>query len=374
MKSILFDVDGVFLSEERCFDVSALTVEEILKGKQFLNLDNTINFNHLSDDDIVSIRQNVFQHDRILKQLKSLGLNSNWDMLFIVLSIHFIDILKTLDQQVVLKILEDDHFSEKVLQEIQTNLDGNTTIEYDLPLVFISNCQSGKENIYADLEKYAMSELKSNNVNLFKLKGPLWQFARNVYQEWYLGSQLFEQTEDKMPISSKKSGFIYDEKILRPIEEIKTLLDDLQNAGYQLAIATGRPETETLVPFKALGIKKFFENNHIVTASDVLNAESAFPEYVPLGKPNPFCYIATLRGNEVEDYEQYINEQNNIVQKEDVYIVGDSLADLLCAKTIGATFIGTLTGLKEKDAREELQQYDADYIVDNVSQIRDILL
>ncbi|MCL7601293.1 hypothetical protein, partial [Listeria monocytogenes] len=26
MKKILFDVDGVFLSEERCFDVSALTV------------------------------------------------------------------------------------------------------------------------------------------------------------------------------------------------------------------------------------------------------------------------------------------------------------------------------------------------------------
>ncbi|WP_241962489.1 hypothetical protein, partial [Staphylococcus haemolyticus] len=27
MKSILFDVDGVFLSEERCFDTSALTIE-----------------------------------------------------------------------------------------------------------------------------------------------------------------------------------------------------------------------------------------------------------------------------------------------------------------------------------------------------------
>lgn len=35
MKSILFDVDGVFLSEERCFDVSALTVEELLKSDDF---------------------------------------------------------------------------------------------------------------------------------------------------------------------------------------------------------------------------------------------------------------------------------------------------------------------------------------------------
>lgn len=35
MKSILFDVDGVFLSEERCFDTSALTIETLLKSEHF---------------------------------------------------------------------------------------------------------------------------------------------------------------------------------------------------------------------------------------------------------------------------------------------------------------------------------------------------
>ncbi|MDK8290252.1 MAG: hypothetical protein QP784_13155, partial [Staphylococcus lugdunensis] len=35
MKSILFDVDGVFLSEERCFDVSALTVDELLHSENY---------------------------------------------------------------------------------------------------------------------------------------------------------------------------------------------------------------------------------------------------------------------------------------------------------------------------------------------------
>ena len=57
-----------------------------------------------------------------------------------------------------------------------------------------------------------------------------------------------------------------------------------------------------------------------------------------------------------------------------MYIVGDSLADLLCAKKIGATFIGPLTGLKGKDAKAELEDYGADYIVDDVLQIRNILL
>ena len=100
MKSILFDVDGVFLSEERCFDVSAITVEELLTSEGiFLGCGTYIDFeNDLNDKKIQEIRERVFQHDKILNQLKSLGLNSNWDMLFIVFSIHLIDLAKQLDQ------------------------------------------------------------------------------------------------------------------------------------------------------------------------------------------------------------------------------------------------------------------------------------
>ena len=48
MKSILFDVDGVFLSEERCFDTSALTIEALLKVNIF-GLDKSFKLNTLSD-------------------------------------------------------------------------------------------------------------------------------------------------------------------------------------------------------------------------------------------------------------------------------------------------------------------------------------
>ncbi len=44
MKKILFDVDGVFLSEERCFDVSALTVYELLMDKCYLGLHSHIDW------------------------------------------------------------------------------------------------------------------------------------------------------------------------------------------------------------------------------------------------------------------------------------------------------------------------------------------
>lgn len=90
MKSILFDVDGVFLSEERCFDTSALTIEALLKSEHFLGLDKSFKLNTLSDETINNIRSKVFNNDLILNRLKSMGLNSNWDMLFVVFCIHFI--------------------------------------------------------------------------------------------------------------------------------------------------------------------------------------------------------------------------------------------------------------------------------------------
>ncbi|PTK59807.1 HAD family hydrolase [Staphylococcus haemolyticus] len=374
MKSILFDVDGVFLSEERCFDTSALTIEALLKSEHFLGLDKSFKLNTLSDETINNIRSKVFNNDLILNRLKSMGLNSNWDMLFVVFCIHFIQLIKQFNFQEIKDIIEDNQFSAKSIQGIQSLINRDFKIDYELPMNFINHSQGGKNNIYAELEQYAKKALNVNDARLFKLKGPLWFVARDLYQELYMGSELFEQVEEKPSNLDGINGFIYYETVLRPIEEIKSLLNSLKEKGYHLAIATGRPRTETLVPFESLGLKAFFSDNHIVTASDVMEAENEYPDFIPLGKPNPFCYIATLYGNNKENYKQFITQQDQIVNKEDVIIVGDSLADLFCAKQIGATFIGTLTGLKGQEARKELEHHEADYIVDHIGLIKNILL
>ncbi|OLN59287.1 hypothetical protein APW79_04315 [Staphylococcus aureus] len=70
MKKILFDVDGIFLSEERCFDVSALTVYELLMDKCYLGLHSHIDWETLTDNDIQDIRNRIFQKDKILNKLK----------------------------------------------------------------------------------------------------------------------------------------------------------------------------------------------------------------------------------------------------------------------------------------------------------------
>ena len=140
--------------------------------------------------------------------------------------------------------------------------------------------------------------------------------------------------------------------------------------GYQIAIATGRPRTETIIPFQSLGLKSYFKDEHIVTASEVLLAEKQF-QYQPLGKPNLFSYIATLNGNYNDQYERYATKQEDIVNKDEVYSRRLFLADLLSAKKI-ATFIGTLTGLKGKAAHSELVANGADHVVEDITKIRKI--
>ncbi len=123
MKSVLFDVDGVFLSEERCFDVSAITVEELLTSFTFLRCGEFIDFeDELNDEKIQEILARVFQNDQILNQLKSLGLNSNWDMLFIVFSILLIDIAKQLNKPLQCRFLSSSTFDEKTLFDMSKQL------------------------------------------------------------------------------------------------------------------------------------------------------------------------------------------------------------------------------------------------------------
>ena len=83
MKKVIFDVDGVLLSEERYFDVSALTVWELLYSKDYMGLPmegEDFDARHVTEGQIASCRSRVWGKDRLLAFLKAHGINSNWDM------------------------------------------------------------------------------------------------------------------------------------------------------------------------------------------------------------------------------------------------------------------------------------------------------
>ncbi|UXR79131.1 MULTISPECIES: HAD hydrolase-like protein [unclassified Staphylococcus] len=372
-KAVLFDVDGVFLDESRCFDVSALTVYELLYDKAYLNLKEGIALDALTESEIMTIRNELFENDLILHRLKSLGINSNWDMLFIVFSVHLIDLLKSLPEAEKLSFLDESTFSETSIKALQSHIK-SSHIDYALPLDFLNHLTEGKEQIYEGLKAYAANILQTDKVALFDINSPLWQLAQELYQEWYLGTKLYEEVEKKEAKTNYKKGYIYDEVVLAPIDGIRSLLQDLKEAGYLIAIATGRTRVETLIPFEALGLLSYFDDSHIVTASEVIQAEKQYPELKPLGKPNPFSYVATYDGNDTSKYHDYATNQVNRLHHHEVTIVGDSLADLLSAQKVNARFIGTLTGLKGTEAAEELDSKGADELVNHVLEVRQYLL
>ncbi|WP_414042702.1 HAD family hydrolase [Macrococcus sp. EM39E] len=365
MKQIIFDVDGVFLSEERCFDVTAITVFELLYGKHYLDLSGDDISVLLTDEEIASIRRKILYKDNILRKLKDKGLNSNWDMLFIIFSIHLIELIKRNRSQ-----FNNDfnHIDLKWLQEAKFS---DELINYELPLSFISNVPSGKLEVYDHLVTYASEELQTDAVESFQLKSSLWNISQNVYQEWYLGEAYHFETSGKESLLKGKPGYLKNEVIIQPADKIKKVLDRIKEKGYIIGIATGRPRIETLVPFESFDLLSYFDENKIVTASEVLDAERMFPEHRPLGKPHPFCYLASYHGNNPSHYLDYINGE--CVEKSEFIIVGDSLADYYCAKAIGATFVATLTGVKGQSERSTFEDLQADYIIDDILDLDKIL-
>ncbi|MCS4485332.1 HAD family hydrolase [Staphylococcus americanisciuri] len=372
-KAVLFDVDGVFLDEARCFDVSALTVYELLFDEAYLNLKEGESLATLTDSQVAAIRGELFENDLVLHRLKSLGINSNWDMLFIVFAVHLIALLEPLSEAEKAAFLDEDTFSETSLSALREHITYQG-IDYALPLDFLNDLTEGKEQIYQSLKDYAARILQTDDTALFDINSPMWQLAQELYQEWYLGTTLYEEVEKKSAKTTYKKGYIYDEVVLASVEGIRSLLHDLKEAGYMIAIATGRTRVETLIPFESLGLLDYFEDRHIVTASEVIEAEKRYPDLKPLGKPNPFSYIATYNGNDCAKYHDYATNQTNCVKHDEVTIIGDSLADLISAQTINATFIGTLTGLKGTEAAEELEAKGADLLVNNVLDVRQHLL
>ena len=68
MKKVVFDVDGVLLSEEQYFNASALTVWEILYSRDYMGLpseQNDFDSTMISEGQIAYIRERVWGKDII---------------------------------------------------------------------------------------------------------------------------------------------------------------------------------------------------------------------------------------------------------------------------------------------------------------------
>jgi phosphoglycolate phosphatase-like HAD superfamily hydrolase len=374
IKTILFDVDGVLLSEEHYFDASALTVWEMLISCNYLALaPEKFNTNY-SENEIKEIRELVFDCDDALKFMKSRGLNANWDMIYLVFSHQLIHLLSQIKETELEKICRwcQAPIDRETLLEIGRVL-SNYHVKMDFPLFVkdFERSQAMKQELLWYLNELTEEKL-GIKTDIFGHRGELWSICEHVSQEWYVGDENILASTGRPSVQLGKSGFLANETTLAPREKIAELFHNLLVSGYEIGIGTGRPALETIQPFQHLDWLQYFDENKIVTEDDVLRAEKEHPESRPLSKPHPFPYIMAYKGKSAS-VEDCLNTNLPIENGDSILVVGDSLADLLAARKLGCQFAAVLTGLSGQDARREFEQHQADYILDSVLDVRRIL-
>ncbi|PTX53656.1 phosphoglycolate phosphatase-like HAD superfamily hydrolase [Melghirimyces profundicolus] len=367
---ILFDVDGVLLSEKRCFDTTCLTVWELLHSPRALGLPGA-DFDPAPDEETIDkVRKKVFNDEQILEWLKSRGVNSNWDMAALLFGYQLQELLKALNKKepefvaaVLRKPLNRDALVR--IGEMVREVKPDFVPRYGELTERLDHTSVDRVDLLGQVNRLA-EEWSGIPTRVFAHGSGLWNLTRDTYQEWYLGREWFEKQEKKAPIHPEKRGFLEQEIPLADPAKIRSMLEELNRRGIVLGIGTGRPELETHVPLKTLGLMDAFDTNRIVTASDVERAEEVYPNHAPLGKPHPYTYVKAFFGRETSDTKS-VAARLPLPRGKRVLIVGDSVADLLAARRMGCSFAATLTGPSGTKARGKFEEMEAEHILENVT-------
>lgn len=374
-KTILFDVDGVFLSEERYFDASALTIWEMLFSEKYIGIEGQVFVPAPVEKEIRRVRSEVFADDHVLGFMKGQGINSNWDMVYLVVSYQLICLASKLKETKPeeVRVLLTNQIGREEIRNIQALLRSEKLSFAPDYSAFVTDFSKGnveKSEMLLYLNQIAYDKC-GITTSIFARTSSLWELCQETFQEWYLGDGLIADSIGRAAHQLGKKGFLSDEIPIVEPAVIQGVLQGLRDRGYRLGIGTGRPSIETYVPLKELGILEFFEPDCIVTASHVLEAEQQYPEAAPLSKPHPYCYFQgyLTRGKGVA---AALSCQLTQEERENLLVVGDSVADLMAARSIGCQFAATLTGLSGEEAREKFEQENAEFILRDVSEIATI--
>ena len=376
MKKVIFDIDGVLLSEERYFDVSALTVWEILYSPAYMGLPSErddFRPDRITEGQIAACRSVVWGHDALLSWLKARGINSNWDM------VHA-DLITIL--WLMAETYKNRSGGDKISFSFHRPEDcknvGEELMGLPMPKAedVLARWQRAVpeglqgEEVFRAL-KAAMSEAIDGDLSWADLRSDFWKIHTEAFQAWYLGDDSFISLLHHMPYSAGKPGFLSREVPLAPAARILSLFRTLKERGYDIAIATGRAREEMEIPFKLLHWYEEFDPYTMATASDAEESAARLGGPV-LDKPNAFIFSCAIFGRDPDHYKAYSEETMQPAKDDEIYVCGDSYSDVLGSRRAGAKCIGILTGLEGKGATAMFEKEGVPY-VDRVTDIWEIL-
>jgi len=175
---------------------------------------------------------------------------------------------------------------------------------------------------------------------------------KRLFEESYLGGELFKRFYDVSPVFNFNECFLDREKFI----PTKGALRTLYSRFGKLAVYSEKPREQAMYLLERKGFRKYFEENGLVFYEDLIKSESE-----QLGKPNPTVLIEMVE---------------KIAGKGKVAYVGDTVADVLLvrgARLQGLSnllFFGVLCSSQYPDELlSQFVRYDADAVMTDVNDI-----
>ncbi len=329
---IIFDMDGVITSERAYWQTAAVAAYDLL-----------LSFEHYGTCGIdrqwcrqqyIEIYNTVLCGGRTVRAVKNLGVNTNWDLLYIVFCVS---------------------------KYLNPELDTLDTAHFQSVCMFIENIDMKAPEVYDALSELVSPIIPKTEADYFKRGGDyFWKELVDVFQKWYLGCDEFE-------------GINTDDKLLFDADAIENVLIKLKNSGIRLGVGTGRPREEVKLPLSHAGIDKYFDEAMYVCYDDVKDAEIELNPNHPLAKPDPFVFLKAALGEKHSNRE--IKDGDYTYEElERVLVVGDAPSDFIAARRGGFDFLGVLTGVDGPSAGKYFEENDADYILTSILEFEKYLI
>lgn len=275
--------------------------------------------------------------------------NNDWELTYAIILSY---ITKMMGKQDLTKIgleLPDRSFRQKIikLQNLGKNYDkSKMNIDLDSLTKRIKEKGGGLEKTKEVLHE----EFGQNLETALKFFFP--EMIKGVFQELYLGGDLYREKYRKYTDFIFAPGFIRDEKLI--VKE--ATMDKLSNE-YILGIATGREHFEVKFTLKQHNLDKFFPAEFIVTSEDI-----------SIPKPAP---------NQLLECMRRLSERYNFLGEEKAAYIGDSIDDIVAAKKAEFYSIGCLSAAGNEQQKEllrkEFERLGCDLILEDANELLDYM-
>ncbi|MGD8343251.1 MAG: HAD hydrolase-like protein [Desulfobacterales bacterium] len=325
-KLIVFDMDGVLI------DVSG-SYRETVRQTAGLFFRIAPSFEKLPDP--------LFRLADLAAVKQSGGLNNDWDLSCLVINLLF----NRIEKPPVYRSKDPWARYQETIRQCDVATLGDFLKSTPNPLTVMLQKAGKTKNAF--IYGLYTGDVGSGNI------------IKQIFQEVYLGKDLFKATYNQPPIFHHDDGLIHREALLID----KSLLEELAT-DHVLAIATGRPRAEANHPLAHFGIRKYF--TRVMTLEDCLEKEKqvfkAEGKSVSLSKPHPYMLdaLAAETRNTVAEY---------------VYI-GDMPDDMAAAKRAAAGYkgIGVLISTPDRARlKADLLKAGADSVIEDFDQLRSLI-